>query len=227
VRLMHPYLQEPLSITDDKVQVLVIENQLLFTKLVSELVFQIEGVGETFVLSMNYEPIELKSEMEVIIDYFHLSGTQKRIQTKLNNLFRQLAQQELQFETVRIFEDLCSYYQKLSENIEFSITYKVSNDVSPLLKMGDIQISLEGETLAEKLLDYMTICSRLCGISCFSLINLKRFISMNELELLYKSAIGKKLRLLLVENTYQAGLERYENTLLLDNDMCELRVEVE
>lgn len=226
MRLMHPCLLQPIQLTDDRIQVLVIENQNLFAKFVSDLLLQADGMGDSLVLSKNYKPIELSAAMEVILDFFRLSAEQKRIQAKLNAHLKRLAQQELQFETAEILSQIGGYYQKLSELSDFTLTYELSEDVAPLIKLGAIHIELDGTSPAERLLDYMDVCSDLCGISCFALVNLKSFLSNDQLELLYKTALYKKLRLLLLESTCRVGgLERYEHTLLIDSDMCELTLE--
>ena len=68
MKLMHPWFQTPISFPENRIQVLVIENRALFSKMVAELCAQSEGEAGAFILS-DKELLDRASALDVVLDY--------------------------------------------------------------------------------------------------------------------------------------------------------------
>lgn len=221
--LAHPFFSEPIILGEDTAQVVVIESQSLFSRLLSELMAQEEGKGGDFVLSDNFSPIELSEHMLTILNFFRFDFDNRRVQTKLNAYLKNLAFAELRAETVKLLSKLGEYFQALSEAAAVPLSYDVPQDAAALVKLGNFKPEIEGNSLPERLLSYMEFINELFGISCFALVNAKSFLSSDELLLFYKSAVYKKYRLVLLENILRDKASEYERVYIIDRDLCEIR----
>ena len=94
MKLMHPWFQRPVLFSENRIQVLVIENRGLFSRMVSELCAQSEGEKGGFVLPEEDALLECASCLDVILDFFHLSPDRKRLQARFQAKMKAAAQQE-------------------------------------------------------------------------------------------------------------------------------------
>ncbi len=222
MRLMHPSFSVPIRFEENSIQVLIVENPALFSDMHEDLVAQVDGGEGEFVLSKSFEPVEISSILEVVVDYFHLCREQKRMQTKLISLLKNLAQQEFQIETASVYEQLTAYMEQLIKSVDYSVSFSLPDDVGSLIKIAKVHFESDSGTLAERLLNYMTVCSELLGMSCFVLMNLKSYLTESELRKLYKMVLYKKINILLLESTQKNIITEYECVRLIDEDLCEL-----
>ena len=211
----------PISFPENRIQVLVIENRALFSKMVAELCAQSEGETGAFILS-DEELLDCASALDVVLDYFHLSPDRKRIQAKFLARMRTAAQQELQMETMGIQEHLQEYLLSVMDLFDYPLAMEQEDFVGALLKACGPKLSFAGESPAETLLDYMTVYRDLGGVRGFVLVNLKAFLTAVELELFYRGIWDRKLNVLLLESEKRDLVSRKEEIRLIDEDFCEL-----
>ena len=196
---MPPWFQTPISFPENRIQVLVIENRALFSKMVAELCAQSEGETGAFILS-DEELLDCASALDVVLDYFHLSPDRKRIQAKFLARMRTAAQQELQMETMGIQGHIQEYLLSVMDLFDYPLAMYQEDTIGALLKACGPKLSFTGESPAETLLDYMTIYRDLGGVRGFVLVNLKAFLTSAELELFYQGIWDRKLNVLLLES---------------------------
>ena len=68
----------------------------------------------------------------------------------------------------------------------------------------------------------MTVVNEFLGISSFVAVNLKSFLSFDELDELYKAIQYKKLNLFLLENKTQERYSAVEKLYIMDLDLCSI-----
>ena len=81
------------------------------------------------------------------------------------------------------------------------------------------RVSAFSAGILEKLLSYMKILSGLLEIRILCIVNLKTYLSEEQLKEVYQMAFYCKLQLLLIENREQSNLEG-EKTYIIDRDRC-------
>ena len=86
----------------------------------------------------------------------------------------------------------------------------------------DIRIENFYSNLLEKLTDYIAAEAELLGTKCFIFVNLKQFLSYEELAELYKFAYYAKVYLLLLEGSFTESRHESEKHYIIDNDLCEI-----
>lgn len=99
-------------------------------------------------------------------------------------------------------------------------------DISVILKACGIRLTSADGSIAENLLDYMTVSRDLGGIDCFVLVNLRSFLGIDELEQFYQGVLYRKIPLLLLENRLGEPIPS-EEIRVIDPDLCELRLETD
>lgn len=222
MKLVHPLFGEPIRFGENSIQVLTVENPVMFRTLVFELTEQAESKEGRFVLSVNDRLLDCAGHLQVVGDYAHLSAPDKRLQTKLFTALLRHAQETMAEETFRLSAQLQEYLGKLAALADYPVAYEQSENLLPLLKAMEFRVDLEDLPPHETLYEYLSLLDRLLKDQCFVLVQAKTYFSEQELLQLYSMAQYRKWNLLLLEA--HAAPRRLEGEVhrLYDADLCEL-----
>jgi len=77
------------------------------------------------------------------------------------------------------------------------------------------------ESLLEHLCDYIDVCSEYRKIALFVFVNLKSYLSEEDLELFYSHLAYYKRNVLLLERC-ESPLHPMEKVIIIDDDLCEI-----
>lgn len=213
------YIPELIHFEENRVPVIVIENPKIATKLICDLLVQKRGEDGDSVFSENYKPYSIKKYVEIITDPFSINLNGRSIMTKTLKYLERVAGTELLQETNLMKSTMESYADSLIEMSDLPLFVKDSWFISPVVKAMGIAYEDESLTLCEKILEYMKLCRMLCDTKCFVLVNMKQFLSREEVKLIYKDLLREKISFLLLETSVTYSLE-CEKLRILDKDLC-------
>ncbi len=219
--ITHSIFSEPLKFQENQINVLILESPTVFTGLIEELISQYNGQEGRFVLSEKFKPINIAKSMDIITDMISLDINSRKIITKLHNLLQDKTLNEYFTETIEIKGAIARYMDSITANSDVPLTYNDDIDICSLFKATDVKIDSIYDNLAEKITDYLLFCRDMLKVKCFVFINLKCFISPENLIELYKMIGYNKIQVLLFENTQRPKLNG-ERLRIIDKDLCEI-----
>lgn len=223
MKLVYSEFDYQILFQENRINVLCIESQKKFREFIGELKIQMEQGQGRFVLSEDGKELELNKHLELIVNLFALDFNQKKILNRIYSHLEKYAREEdLYLETCRIQTALNSYMEQLGCGFDYPLHYSDEISISNLCKLMDLKIDMEYDSFLEQLADYMTIIHELFGCRCFVFVNLKSFLSTEELKELHRFVGYKKLFLLLLENNDTDCREAFEDYFLWDQDLCEI-----
>lgn len=210
---------------ENKINILVVEDGFRLSQLILELKAQIEGGEGNFVLSRNYELIDISKNLELIIDVFTLDFNKKKLVNKLMEQLSGIAVGEKHYmETVTLRQSLVAYGNSLCDNLENMVSFDEEFALNSLFKALDFKISTEGLSLAESILEYMAVTRTFLKEQCFVFVNLKSYLSEDQLEVFYQEVFYGKHHTLLIENVMREPVFPFEKIRIIDKDLCEILV---
>ena len=122
--------------------------------------------------------------------------------------------------TKELYLFISEYAKILSEEIDHDIDFIYEYDISNILKTIDFKFKEDYESLAEKIIDYMLLVREFDSEKCFILLNLRNYISDEEIDDFYKTVLYNKLKVLIISaNDYEHS--DYESKIVIDSDLCE------
>lgn len=223
MRLYYPLLSEPMLFEENKINVLTLENNKEYFKLVKNLLNQIETDDGEFILSKNYDEILLSKNCFVITDLFSIKFNDKKI---LNLIYKSLSKisnnEENYIETINTIEKFVSYFKDICNESPYDLSVNDEFDVVEIFKMLGIKINAKQEELTEKIIDYLSLIVELKGNVLFVFVNLKCFLNEEDLKDFYNEIFLRKINVLLLENHSSSSLKEYEKNIVIDNDLCEI-----
>ena len=222
MKLAHPFIENHIIFAENKINVLVVENQSLFVNMIEDIKNQLEQEEGEFVLSNQLGIIPLRNNAELISNYFDLDFDSKKIQNKISAFLKETAYAEENYvKTNEIISMLQGYFYELLDSSEYPLKISNETDAAALIKMAGIKADISNGSLLEKLTDYILLMQDMQGIKLFVFVNLKTFLSERELQNFYSFLFYKKAQVLLLENTAREKLPE-EVLHIIDQDMCEI-----
>ena len=218
----HTSLETPITISNESVQLLIIENPKEFYKFVN--MFDRSMTGEESELNFLRDGKAISAEKEgcIICDPFHFDLNDKRVVNLLcKNLAELCRYGTTQFKLSEINTYIAQLFDELFESIPFSLT---SDEITieDLLKCLNVRFEKTYETLIEKIICFINALVELKRCKFFVFVNLKSVLSDDDLSSLYHHCALEKVGLLLIEHTKVRQLLNEEKAIIITEDLCEI-----
>ncbi len=223
MKLVHPELENQIVFSENKINILTVENKNFFIKLIEELLQQINGDEGSFILSENNKELEISKFCQMIIDPFNLEFNNKKIVNTIYSKLKDLTIDEFHYlETLNIKRDILKYIDRII--FDYDIPLEVDNDfdITALFKALNIKVENENSSLLEKLMNYISLLTDLTNTRLFILLNLKQFFSYDELKAFYSFVNYTKISVLLLEAVFIEPKHEDEKHYIIDTDLCEI-----
>lgn len=225
MKLVHPELKQSFSFIEEEVNVWIIEKPSLFYQYIMQLAAQIGGEEGRFVLSENLKELKLQKKMDILLEPWSMDFSNRRIQTQLYEEMKTVAwQSENYIRTQEMLSGLNRYVLDIEKELPYEVCCNEEIEFSQLMKALNVRLEADADTLLEKLILYIKICSRLLHMQILTLVNIKCYLNQEELSELYKASFYEKIFLFLIESEERGGAP-CEKRYVLDKDMCEIVVD--
>lgn len=219
MKLVNPDLNINIELAENTVQIISIENKALFSKALQNLWNQYNGQEGSFILSEKGKILKIGKEAEVIFNPFDLDINNRKILTKLYKEIAGVTSEEYIEEATIINSRILDFITKIIDQLPYNLELDADMEVSEVLKIYNVRFEEDAITMVERIRDYIFTVHKVCGTSLFIFINLKDYITAEELLLLYKDIFLEKVSLIIIEGRQNRKYEE-ERTLIIDEDLC-------
>lgn len=199
---------------------MIIENSARFGALIERIQEQLSNGCGDFILSKEGKEISAAKVLELVVNPFALDINNKKVITKVYQELSELAQDKYLVQTAELHVAILSYLETLCMEITYPLEYSLELDVGMLFKAYSLKIGLEQTDIAERILEYVRLMHRCCGIKVFVFVNLKSYVGENELLEIYKFAGYENVNLILLERVQFTTFMEQEKTIIIDKDGC-------
>lgn len=220
MKLIERNLGLEVDLREGIVSVIVIEKIPLRLSIVEQLYLGQMGKEVEWVLVENEKNYDLSKKTEIILEPFSLELNNKKVKTKLYQDIKAISQDVYFTQGLEIHSAICTYLENLFEKIPYPIKYEEEWNLTELLKAYGVELVEESDNLCEKLFNYIKLVSSVCNIDIFIIVNIKQYLSDDELYELYKLARYSKIQLLLIEFNMADKKSDFEDIYIIDKDGC-------
>lgn len=221
MKLVYPEISTVFDMGNGKLNTLVIENQPLMQRFLTEIQSGIDGNSGRIVLSENDSPVELTKHAEILSDFISFDINKKSLLTKITSAIEQNAVDAEHFErTAALMRDVEVYLSEMSFDLSCDAVFSNVN-VSSLIKSAGVILRDEYDSIAEKIIDYMELVTEFERRKLFITVNMRGFVSDIQTELFSKTVLSHGYSVLMVENHEYSRLPD-ERRVVIDVDLCEI-----
>lgn len=204
------------------VHTLVIENQCMFRNLLIDLYNQSQGNDGRSVVAYEYKPLPFEKYCEVLSQFVPFSLNKKSVVTKIGPLLAKRAvDSEYFLKTTELMTEIESLMYELAFDLDADIEFNSIN-VESLIKSVGVSLKEEYESLAEKIIDYMELVNNLERKKLYILINLRSYISDEEMIYFIETVLQHEFDVIIIESAERPILKG-EIRYIVDESLCEIR----
>ena len=221
IQIAHVHLETPLVLSEEYVQLLIVENPNEFYTMVSDMMAQFDGEEGTFAFSRDGRMVNPEKYGAIISSPFHFELNDKKIISLLQKRLENIAFGE----KIALFNELSAktmaFLGELAFCIPFSLDYSEPQPID-YIKAAGVKLEKNYDTLEEKIICYLNVLIELKKCEFFIFVNLKNVLSDEKLLQVYAHCQREQVGLLLIENGKQRPLLSKEKAVIITEDLCEI-----
>lgn len=220
MNIVFPGIDQSFSCEEGKVWTIVVENQRLMYKILSDINIQLQGYEGETVVSEDNKVLRVDRNVEQITQFIPFDLNHRNLLNKMIGSMQKTAINDDYIKTKEILGMWEKYMMELSLGMPGNIIFsKITEEA--LIKAAGPEFADEYETLGEKLIDYIELVEEYDKKKLFVLVNLHSFISQDEMEAFLETIIMRGYQLVLLENK-EYPLTKYESRFIVDADLCNI-----
>jgi len=215
---------ENIILTSDYINILEVENNIMFATIVSCLNNMINGANpkEQMIIIDENSCIDLEKEGLIIFDIFNINLNTKKILSKINQSILDSLNQ-CEEEKYMLLENLKKATLSIVDIIydfEFDLTFNENILTEDLLKTMSIKVSEDLEiSSSHKIMTLVEIVSKFKLYKIIFFVNAKNFFTDLEIFEIYKYIINRNLVVLFIERMPEKIIRKYERKTKIDLDL--------
>lgn len=204
---------------ENKIYELILEHHGIFSEVVKNLIDQSSGGEGCFVLSDNNTMVKFEKATDVLIDFFNFSLNNKKMLNKLYLHLGKISEGYIE-EKTEINSRIINLLEEFVTASGFpGIDYSFDYNWEDIFKIYHLEFIEDYSNILEKMISYIKIVSMFSEIGIIFLVNIRAYLSKEDLEELYEIARYSKVTLFLIE-PYESRDRGEEVRYIIDNDQC-------
>ncbi len=220
--LHHLDLEKELEWTDTRhICEFVIENPKFLREVIKDLTISEEE--KELSVSVDGKNLNFDKDLDVIFNPLKLDFNSKRAMTTLLKLLlRTSLSEDFYLTTNKLKTKIVKYFSEIVDAGDFE--FEVSTDdftMDSIAKAVSIHIIGDEDDFVELLTDYVSMMAELANIELFVFVNLRSFVSDEDIERFHHNLDNHQINVLLLENVSREGLKDVPR-LVVDTDLCEI-----
>ena len=205
-----------------EIRSIIIENPRILDSFVLGLYNSTSRKEDKVYILDNFEKIEFAKLVDLVFSPLELTYEKKDIQKKLlQNILEEITESDISYR----FSEICSSFleniYEVKINSEYEIDFDENLEMQKLIKCFDIHLKEPIGSFVERIVEYISVMSKLMGKQIFILVGCAHYIDNDEYKLLQKHVAHENVAVLTVEGR-QNTLKNPGNKYIMDEDLCEI-----
>lgn len=216
------YIDNSITVEDDSVMCIEIENKSYFYRLVND--FNIISNGDVpesiSFFDWNNEELDLTSKIGLYIDYFNIDLNSKRNINSLYKIIKSNLVEENKNKLMILYSKMKSILSKLLVDYDIPLLIDDDFDLENILKLVKIKIKTSNDLLSNLLL-LIDINKIFKNNELLIFVNLKQYLKESELNEFYKYSLYNNEKVLLIDSQSYGVTTKYEKKIIIDSNLDE------
>lgn len=216
------YFDNRIEISSNCVNAIEIENKRCFCRFIYDLRnLVLEGYSNSIkFFDEGFIEKNMTDRIKIFIDFFDLGFDTKKCLNDVSRYVIENIDEEHKNDLINEYDKITKIYKKILNDMDMSLSIGTELNLQNITKCLKISIN-ESNQMLENFLSLIDLEKNLHPNSMLVFVNLKQYLSKDELLELYKYAIYNQVLLLLVDSqSYGITLE-YEKKLIIDENLDE------
>lgn len=201
---------------------IVIENPMVLDAFVMALHNSLNKKEEKIHVLEDFEEVNFVENTDLIFSPLGLSYERRDVQKRLiQNILEEISESDISYKFSEICSDFLENIQQLEMDSEYEIDFDEDLDMQKLIKCFDIHLQEPAGSFVERLVEYISVMTKLMRKRIFILIGCSDYMDEVEYKLLEKHVAYEHVAVIKIEGR-QNALKNLKNQYILDADLCEI-----
>ena len=221
MRMKIDYFDNLIEFDYEYINVIEIENKNYFYRFVQDVNLLLNNLCDEIHFFENINELNMSDKISVYVDYFNFNFYNKKnlISKYIVDNISDLEKSNL----LKYYNKFYNYYLKVLNNIEIPLNIDEDINIDNIIKNMKSIIKIK-QTLLDNLLLLIDVEKILKNNKIIFFINLKQYLSNNELIELYKYSIYNQIHICLIDSQSYKRKLKYEKKLNIDEDLEEFMI---
>ncbi len=221
MRMKIDYFDNLIEFDYEYINVIEIENKNYFYRFVQDVNLLLNNLCDEIHFFENINELNMSDKISVYVDYFNFNFDNKKnlISKYIVDNISDLEKSNL----LKYYNKFYNYYLKVLNNIEIPLNIDEDINIDNIIKNMKSIIKIK-QTLLDNLLLLIDVEKILKNNKIIFFINLKQYLSNNELIELYKYSIYNQIHICLIDSQSYKRKLKYEKKLNIDEDLEEFMI---
>lgn len=225
MKIVVNYFDNEIILTDGKVLCIEIENKKYFYRFIMNL-YQVSNLEENESIHFfedNLKEINLKGKIRVITNYFGLEFDSKKYSNDICKYIIQNIEDIDKENLMKEYNRLLKKYSNILRNFDLPLYIKDDYNLDNIVKFLKFDIESKSELLENIFLIIdLEVILKTCNLIFF--VNLKQYLTKEELDELYKYSLYNQIKIILVDSQCYGATLGMEQKLIIDSSLEEFMI---
>lgn len=190
MRIIYAKYGIDLCLEENKITTIVIENPLVMSEVIRDISRQVNGEDGEWILSEQDKIFSIEKSSQFINNPLMVNSNEKRILTRLYKELFEQANTLMYEEYTQINSYIVSFLVRLLDTVPYHLDMEMDMDLTGILKLYGVKMESDGVGVLEVLIDYLRALSSICNIHVIWILNVKQFLTVEEVQQLYEFCFG-------------------------------------
>lgn len=220
------YLENIIQLNDEKVLSIEIENKNYFYRLISNLYSTInsEIVEEVTVYDNEDKELNISNKAKIFINFFNFEFDSKKYTNEINKYIINEMDENDKINLLKSYNKLIETFIKILNKSDLPLQILEDITVDNIIKNLKLTINSKN-SLLDNLMLLIELEKTLKTNNLLIFVNLKQYLTNQELIELYKYSIYNKIKILIIDSQSYGGTLDYENKLIIDSNLDEFMLQ--
>lgn len=216
------YLENILEINEEKILSIEIENKSYFYRLVSNIysIINSEVVEDITFYDQNNNELNINNKIKIFVNFFNFEFDSKKYTNDINKYIINEMDENDKTILLKSYNKLIENFLKILNKSDLPLQILEEITIDNIIKNLKLTINPKN-SLLDNLLLLIELEKTLKTNNLLVFINLKQYLTNQELIELYKYAIYNRIKILLIDSQSYGATTSYENKLIVDSNLDE------
>lgn len=215
------YFDNKIVFNKEFINVLEIENKKYFYRFIKDLYsISSNNITEDIHFFENEKEINMSNKLRIYVDFFDFQFDSKKYVNDISKYVSTNISEDDKNSLVTLYNKMVKQYSKILNDVEVPLQIESEFSVDNLNKLMRLSINAK-EDLLDNMLLLIDLEKTLKLNNLLVFVNLKQYLSKDELSELYKYAIYNEVSIFLVDSQSYGVCLKYEKKHIIDENLDE------
>lgn len=221
MKITIPKLTNPIYCEDNKPNLIIVENQELFSFLCSDLYNGYSGLDHESRIFYNDKRLNLKTQIDLHFNLFSIDINSQPVKKHIYKYMAKKVSTDYYYPMQNMCLSIEKFLEEILEGSDIPLEYDIDFGLINFFKIMQLQVNNHSLTFEEKLAEYFEIMNDISKVKVFILVNTSLFINEKELTNILREFELSEITVLLIERE-EKELDLEITTYIIDDDLCEI-----